>query len=624
MSETLPHNPSTGIKALGVYSTGTVVYLYYLKFDNGTATPNIDKSTDGTSFSPTGNVFSIKTSASDTEDLSKCSDFRISKIRDQYVLVYKINPNHQAHMCLATSIDLVTWTKLGKISANPEVSMVTPDTMIDDQAVLFSGEKSIKVAFSHDMRHWLTEKNPIIARMPEHFDNAHLTVATIKRTDAGIVILYYVKRTEHGNHFYAINTALVDKNNPRKLIWTSKQTIWEQTDHWTEKPVTPIGIAELGSSLLSFWESDGSIFTILHTPIEKILSDRKNISFLFLKRIKENPILKPIADHFWESKAVFNPAAIYEDGKVHLVYRAIGDHDRSMLGYASSSDGVHIDERLAEPCYVPTEAFEGHAPQFTTIPEGMTVGSYVSGGGGAGGVEDPRLTKIGDTIYMTYVAYDGWSGPRVALTSIKSQDFVEKKWTWAKPILISPPGVIDKNCVLFPEKINGKFVMYHRIYPNMLVDYLDDLDFDGETKFLKYNGDAIIHPRRTSWDSRKIGAGAPPIKTKYGWLLIYHSVGEQESNRYKMGAMILDQNDPSKVLFRSRNPILSPDMHYENEGMKYGVAYPCGAAQVGDQLFVYYGGADMVVCAAQAHMDEFLDELVTHGTTHLEPVHMGL
>lgn len=611
-----------GIIPLGSYSTGSTVYLYVLKFRDGLPTATIDKSSDGVTFVPSGEGFAIKTPFGE-EDLTKCSNFRISHIDSRYTLTYIINPNQQAHVCLAVSDDLKTWTKLGKILASPETAMVVPDTKVNDQYVLISGEKSIKVSFSKDLKHWAPAKNPIIAKTPDHFDNAFLKVATVKKTADGIIILYYVKRTEHGNHYYAINTALVDSSDPTKLIWNSKFTIWEQTDHWTEKSVHPVGISEIGDSLLSFWGSENTVFTILHTPIKKVLSDRKNISFLFLKRIKENPILKPIVEHFWESKAVFNPAAIYEGGKVHLVYRAIGDHDRSMLGYASSSDGMHIDERLSEPCYVPTEPFEGNAPSMIAIPDGMTAGNYISGGGGAGGVEDPRLTKIDDTLYMTYVAYDGWTGPRVALTSIKTKDFLEKKWTWAKPVLVSPPGVIDKNCVLFPEKINGKYVMYHRIYPNMLVDYLDDLDFDGETKFLKYKGDAIIPPRRTSWDSRKIGAGAPPIKTPYGWLTIYHSVGDQDPSRYKMGAMLADLKDPAKILYRSRNPILEPNAIYENEGMKYGVAYPCGAAQVGDDLFVYYGGADMVVCAARANMNEFLSELINGGTMHLTPAQLS-
>jgi predicted GH43/DUF377 family glycosyl hydrolase len=220
-------------------------------------------------------------------------------------------------------------------------------------------------------------------------------------------------------------------------------------------------------------------------------------------------------------------------------------------------------------------------------------------------------------LYLTYVAYDGWSAPRVALSSITVDNFVHHVWDWAKPVLISPPGVVDKNAVVFPEKINGKYVILHRVYPDILVDYVDSLDFDGNT-FL--TGEKRISPTRTGWDNRKIGAGAPPIKTKDGWLLIYHSVGESDPGRYKMGAMLLDLQDPTKVLARTVQPILAPDHEHENNGWKSGVAYPCGAVVVDGDLYVYYGGADTVVCAAVANLDQFLGELKTMGTAVLQPV----
>jgi len=338
-----------------------------------------------------------------------------------------------------------------------------------------------------------------------------------------------------------------------------------------------------------------------------------------LERFHGNPILEPELKHWWESKATFNPGALYEAGKVHLVYRAIGDSDVSVLGYASSVDGFHIDERLDKPIYVPREPFEGAGLKYpaATHPEIVYLSaedeveeevSYVSGGGGWGGCEDPRLTKIDDRVFMTYVAFDGYSPPRVALTSIHVNDFLTKSWQWQKPVLISPPGVVDKNACILPEKINSKYVIFHRIFPNILIDFVDDLDFDGKTRFLK--GEFRIRPRLSYWDSRKIGAGAPPIKTKDGWLLIYHAIGERDPGRYKIGAMLLDLKDPTRVLARSKEPILEPEVWYENEGWKSGVIYPCGAVVMGDRLLVYYGGADRVACVASARLDELLNHLV--------------
>ena len=266
---------------------------------------------------------------------------------------------------------------------------------------------------------------------------------------------------------------------------------------------------------------------------------------LSLERFEGNPILRPDSKHRWETKAVFNPAAIYEGGKVHILYRAIGETDVSVLGYASSLDGLHIHERLDKPAYIPREPFEGVSPSHPYMSE--TSGIYVSGGGGMGGCEDPRLTRIDERVYMTYVAYDGYSPPRVALSSIHIDDFINKKWNWKKPVLISPPHIVDKNACILPEKINGKYVIFHRVFPNILIDFVDDLDFDGKTRWLEGQFKIPTRALSSDWDSLKVGCGPPPIKTKDGWLLIYQAVGACDESRYKVGAMLLDLKDPTKV-----------------------------------------------------------------------------
>jgi predicted GH43/DUF377 family glycosyl hydrolase len=335
---------------------------------------------------------------------------------------------------------------------------------------------------------------------------------------------------------------------------------------------------------------------------------------LVLERFDGNPILKPNPKQSWETKAIFNPAALYEGGKVHILYRAIGDTDVSVLGYASSLDGVHIRERLEKPAYVPREPFEGVS--LAHSPGTANSGLYVSGGGGMGGCEDPRLTRIDDRVYMTYVAYDGHNPPRVALSSIHIDDFLGRKWDWKKPVLISPPHIVDKNACILPEKINGKYVIFHRVYPNILIDFVDNLDFDGRTKWLTGQFEIPVRALSSDWDSHKVGCGPPPLKTKYGWLLIYQAVGCNDRSRYKIGAMLLDLKDPTKVLARSIRPILEPVADYENKGWKAGVVYPCGAAIINGRLFIYYGGADMFVCVASVKINGFLEELATN---HKEP-----
>lgn len=317
-----------------------------------------------------------------------------------------------------------------------------------------------------------------------------------------------------------------------------------------------------------------------------------------LEKFVGNPILAPEASHEWESKATFNPAAIVAGERVYLLYRAIGSNDVSMLGWASSKDGITIDDRMG-PAYAQERLYKAPSP----APQAPSF--YTSGGGGSGGSEDPRLTAIGDTAYLLYTAFNGWDAVRIALTSISLDDFTHKRWNWKKPVFISPPGEIHKNWVLFPEKINGRFAILHDISPRIRIEFVDSMDeFDG-TKYIQSsyerNGE---HKKR--WDSAMRGAGPPPIKTKDGWLLLYHATHE---GKYKLGAMLLDLKDPAKILRRFPEPILEPREQYETEGLKGNIVYCCGAVVKDGQLFVYYGGADTITAVATAPLEDVLSAL---------------
>jgi len=188
-------------------------------------------------------------------------------------------------------------------------------------------------------------------------------------------------------------------------------------------------------------------------------------------------------------------------------------------------------------------------------------------------------------------------------------------------MLLSKPGELQKNWLLFPEKINGKFAVLHSINPEIMIDYFDDLSSAEmairsvyKTKGFEYR-----------WDNLVRGAAAPPMKTDYGWLLLYHAMDKNDPNHYregywnKVGAMILDYNNPQRVLYRSQKPILEATEKYEKEGCKPGVVYVCGSAIKDDNLFVYYGGADQVSCVATAPIKEFLHSLVNSPL----PIHLN-
>ncbi|MBI2409536.1 hypothetical protein HYV30_00655 [Candidatus Kaiserbacteria bacterium] len=327
---------------------------------------------------------------------------------------------------------------------------------------------------------------------------------------------------------------------------------------------------------------------------------------LHLERHPANPILRPGTSP-WTAEATFNPAAAVINGRTHLIYRAIGTDGVSRLGYASSPDGYLFDERLPYPVYVsqkPSGA-PAHLRRYSPV-------MYPSGGSW-GGCEDPRMVTIEGRIYMTYNAFDGWNFIRVACVSIDEEDLLEKRfWKWRPMHLLSPEGQIHKNWVIFPEKIRGKFAILHSIVPKVEIEYRDSIDAIGTTEpYIKsWEG-----PRQCAagpednWDNVIRGAGPPPIKTDKGWLLFYHATRATERHLYKLGAMLLDLEDPTRVLYRAATPILSPDARYENEG-KPGIVYACGAVVLNRTLFIYYGGADKVVCVATAPLAEFLDALI--------------
>jgi predicted GH43/DUF377 family glycosyl hydrolase len=272
---------------------------------------------------------------------------------------------------------------------------------------------------------------------------------------------------------------------------------------------------------------------------------------------------------------VFNAAAIYSGGQVHIVYRAQGTDMVSRLGLATSNDGLNITERLEQPVFTPIH----HAER--------------------DGCEDPRLTVIDDQVIMAYTAYRNHDFPviyQISLTSINIKDFVNRNWNW-KERNLPFPGVRNKDAVILPGKVDGKYMMFHRIEPSICVSYSEDLKRWHDFK-------SIMEPRDKMWDSVKIGAAGTPIELNEGYLFIYHGVDDKK--HYSLGAALLDKSNPEKVLYRSDKPILTPCEQYECVGDVPNVVFSCGNVQIDDQVIVYYGGADSVLCGASYELNELL------------------
>lgn len=547
------------------------------------------------------------------EKVKDCQDFRISKTEASYFLTYKIRQGKSYRLCGAFWGGFSHWQKTGEMADIKETGMVVPRYRYQGKYILYFGEKAIRIAQSADLVNWRVLDKPIFT-LPEKLlkKGVRLKIGTFIPTEEGILLIYYFYQNSRRPRDYSLKAIIFDKNNPGKILEELSEPIWQQGENWKDKTVYPLGIVKIKQRLIAYWQtSKGEIFA-LHCPYFKLGTSflEKSRFFPLLRKFIKNPILKPQKEHRWESKAVFNAAADYDGKKVRFIYRAVGDDDVSVWGYASTKDGFHIDERLKEPIYAPGQSFEGGLANFQQ--PGLPF--YLSGGGGFGGCEDPRITKIGDRFYVIYVAFDGGSPPRLAITSIDEEDFLAHRWSWEKPVLISPPGIVDKSGCLLPEKIKGQYVIFHRVFPDILIDFVESLDFDGKT-FLK--GEYKIPPRQNCWDSRKIGVGATPIKTDDGWLVVYNAVDDKDDSRYKIGAMLLKINDPTRVRYRCAEPVLEPTEPYENEGLKYGVVYPCGAAVIDKTLFVYYGASDETVALSTAPLNEFLNKLKSTGMPKL-------
>jgi predicted GH43/DUF377 family glycosyl hydrolase len=526
--------------------------------------------------------------------------FRISSIKDTYVMLYKTQENDSVRSAIAFSKNGYDWKTKSSILPSHTTAMVVPNTMFQNQYGMYYGDSEIHFASSPDLLKWEKQSNPVLTPRHQYFDRYPIEISSVIKTPSGPLVIYIVKRQRRVGYHYAVGYALFDRRNPTRLLYRTTAPLWEQGDTWGDETIYSMGAAHIKERLILYFGSEGKgVYAVCFPNLKDILEGKDPSSAPTLEKAAHNPIISPVLNHSWEASATFNTAAIDTGDKVHFVYRAMGPENTSVLGYASSSDGEHIDERAEQPIYGPTEWFE--------TPGRYPVINFMSGGG-YGGCEDPRITQIEDKLYMTYVAYNGCDHPRVALTSIDVEDFVQKRWNkWAKPRVISSAGVVNKNCVIFPEKINGKFVVMHRIFPNVLIDYVDDMEALGSETFLE--GHHAISPRDDAWDSRKLGAGAPPIRTNDGWLLIYQAVDDRDPGKYKIGAMLLDLDHPEKVLYRSNTPILEPTHWYENEGFKAGVAYPCGAVIRENRLYVYYGGADTFIAVASAQLDKFLADL---------------
>lgn len=311
-----------------------------------------------------------------------------------------------------------------------------------------------------------------------------------------------------------------------------------------------------------------------------------------LERLGANPLITPSRFSYTRATGAFNPGAVVDhaSGRVVLLVRVFEEETRrSSIAIALSSNGERIDEIRDRAAIGRVEPYEEW------------------------GVEDARVTWLSDEGRYA-ITYTGYSpiGPRVCL--ITTDDLLApERYRRHGPRIAGE----NKNCVIFPEKVDGRYVILHRPMPRMVCIRVTSLESSWPE-----TGIPLVGPRPGTWRSSRVGAGAPPIRTDVGWLLPFHgATAIDEGNVYSMGWCVLETEEPERVLYVSDSPALAPEAPYEIEhgivpqvdpanfitGIR--VVFPQGLVERDGNLFVYYGAADVAVGGAQVNKQALVDSL---------------
>jgi predicted GH43/DUF377 family glycosyl hydrolase len=339
---------------------------------------------------------------------------------------------------------------------------------------------------------------------------------------------------------------------------------------------------------------------------------------LKITRCPENPIVWP-GFYPWRMAVTFNPAVLYDGGRFVMYERAAGSLRpfQCSIGMLESEDGVHFAHVSPQPVITPK----------------MLGSKY-------GSVQDPRVVKIDGVAYMTYAfrpyawhsdptgvgvpdshqgEFPGFSGRdeenQTRSGIARSDDLVH----WEHVTWVNPPGIDDRNVILFPEKIGGRFAVLRRPSPLVTTEAKHALTPGIRISFSENlltwtEPEPVIEPCLW-WESNRIGGSTPPIRTTEGWLALYHGVENVDPATrrvcYRLGAMMLDPKDPRRVLARCAEPILEPEAYYEKFGLYIpNVIFPTGAVVVHGVLHVYYGACDTAICLATVPLEELVEHVM--------------
>jgi predicted GH43/DUF377 family glycosyl hydrolase len=331
-----------------------------------------------------------------------------------------------------------------------------------------------------------------------------------------------------------------------------------------------------------------------------------------LEKYSKNPILSPFAKNEWESLSTCNPGVFYDNGIFYMLYRAAGKDKEHVirLGLATSEDGFNFKRISDTPVFVPSnDSFD------------------------SGCVEDARIVKFDEDYYVTY-AYRSY--PPGQYWNFKQDEVLLPECGVNAPLAlknnlgnsglavtkdfmhfrrlgrITSPIYDDRDVILFPEKIKGKYWMLHRPkqyigeeynvdYPSIWLKSSEDLlNWENQESHL------LISGQKGTWEE-KIGGSTPPLRTDSGWLVLYHGVENGGRGYYRVGALLLDIDNPLHIIAKSPSFIMEPEFDYEINGYYKGCVFPTGNVILDDVLYVYYGCSDKYVGVATCNVNKLLE-----------------
>lgn len=551
-----------------------------------------------------------------------CEDPRITKIGDTYFIFYTalggypFGPDN-IKVAVATTCDFKTIDEKHLVTPfNAKGACLLPEKVNGKYAVILTVNTdkppiptSICIAYFDSLEDiWNTDLwNKWYLELDSHkidllrdpSQQVEVGAVPLKTKHGWLLIHSYTYDYFSNNKKWGIEAALLDIDNPQNIIGRTPNPILsakEQYELFGEVPYTifPSGAIIADDGLFIYYGAADTVSAVASVNLDALLNDiitsaksKEQIESeqVRLTRYDDNPIISSILEHPWESKYTLNAAAIYLEGRVHILYRAQGEDLVSTIGYASSKDGFKIDKRLSEPIYKPRIDAERD------------------------GCEDPRITRIGNTLYLFYTAFKNGM-THIAMSTISVRDFLAKNWNWSLSVIISPTEINDKNACIISEKVNGKYVLFHRTRHRIWVAEENNLDFsDGRW----IQGNILLEPN-DDWYSEKVGIAAPPIKTTDGWLLIFHGLSHNDW-KYRLGAILLDSNNLLNIKAMLPYPIIEPIAPYEDSGFRPGTIFSCGAVVINENLFVYYGAGDTHVAVATIELKKLLTALKNNPIT---------